>query len=61
MPYAGRTIESSQVTPIPRDYLKRMGLSFKGTISDIRKATATLTGKHDPTLHQLMAHFYVSA
>ena len=57
MTYTGRPIESSQVTPILRDYLERMGLYFKGTISDIRKAAATLTGKHDPNLHELMAQY----
>ena len=57
MTYTGRPFESSQVTPILRDYLERMGLYFKGTISDIRKAAATLTGKHDPNLHELMAQY----
>ena len=55
--YTGQTISSSRVTPILRNYLLHMGIQFSGTITDLRKAAATLTGKFSPNLHELMALF----
>ena len=34
-----------------------MGISFSGTLTDLRKASATLTGKFDPKLNNIMAVF----
>ena len=53
----GEALFSSKITPIVRDYLAQTGLHFTGTITDIRKAAATLTGTFAPDLHELMALF----
>ena len=55
--YTGLTISSSRVTPILRAYLSHLGILFPGTITDLRKAAATLTGKFSPNLHEMMALF----
>ena len=55
--YVGGSVLSSRVTPIFRHFLTQMGINFKGTITDLRKAAATLPGKYDPNLHELMAIF----
>ena len=55
--YVGDSVLSSRVTPILRHFLTQMGINFQGTITDLRKAAATLTGKYDPNLHELMAIF----
>ena len=55
--YTGVTIPSSRVTPILRDHLSLMGISFSGTITDLRKAAATLTAKYDPKLQDIMSLF----
>ena len=55
--YSGGKLLSSRVTPILRRFLLSMGIHFNGTITDLRKAAATLTGKFQPSLHELMAAF----
>ena len=55
--YSGEKLLSSRVTPILRQFLLSMGISFNGTITDLRKAAATLTGKFQPSLQELMAVF----
>ena len=55
--FSGQTLLSCRVTPILRTYLSRMGIQFSGTVTDLRKAAATLTGKYSPNLHELMALF----
>ena len=40
-----------------RKFLLTMGIEFNGTITDFRKAAATLTGKLNPNLHETMAIF----
>ena len=51
----GEILLSPRVTPILRHYLSQLGIWFRGTITDLRKAAATLTGKLAPDLHELMA------
>ena len=53
----GDAILSSRVTPLLRHYLLSLSIRFCGTITDLRKAAATLTGKFAPDLHELMALF----
>ena len=55
--YTGFPIPSSRVTPILRDHLSLMGISFSGTITDLRKAAAILTTKYDPKLQDIMSLF----
>ena len=56
--FYGRDLLSSRVTPILRQFLQnKMSIHFVGTITDLRKAAATLTGKFQPNLHDLMAVF----
>ena len=38
-------------------HLLHIGIHFSGTITDLRKAAETLTGKLAPNLHELMALF----
>ena len=58
--YSGDRGTSSMVTPITRTALRNMGIEFTGTITDFRRASATLTGKYNPLLaekmSQLMGH-----
>ena len=53
--FTGETIPSSRVTPLVRHHLLQLGIYFRGTITDLRKSAATLTGKFAPDLHELMA------
>ena len=55
--FNGDPIPSSRITPILRKFLSEMSINFVGTITDLRKAAATLTGKYNPELHDLMALF----
>ena len=55
--FNGSPITSSDVTPLLRDYLKTIGLVFRGTITDFRRASATLTGQFIPHLSENMAQF----
>ena len=55
--YFAHPLPSSRVTSILRNRLSQMGISFSGTITDLRKAAATLTGKHNPKLHDMMSAF----
>ena len=55
--YDGSALHSSRITPLLRKFLLTMGIEFIGTITDFRKAAATLTGKIDPNLHKIMAVF----
>ena len=55
--YTGFPIPSSRVIPIIRDHLSLMGIEFSGTITDLRKAAATLTAKHDPKSQDIMSLF----
>ena len=55
--FNGSPITSSDVTPLLRGYLKTIGLVFRGTITDFRRASATLTGQFIPHLSENMAQF----
>ena len=55
--FNGNPITSSNVTPLLRRSLKSIGLNFKGTVTDFRRAAATLTGQINPQLSEKMALF----
>ena len=55
--FTGSRLLSSYITPILRSFVSTMGINFNGTLTDIRKAAATMTGKHQPNLHETMANF----
>ena len=55
--FNGDPIPSSRITPILRNFLSDISINFVGTITDLRKAAATLTGKYNPKIHDLMALF----
>ena len=55
--YKGDSLSTSCVTPLFRKALMELGIRFNGTVTDIRKATVTLTAKYCPHLHDLMALF----
>ena len=55
--FNGDSIITSRISPILRQSLYKMGITFHGTVTDIRKAAATLTGKYAPNLHDKMALF----
>ena len=60
MDFKGRKIHTSMVTPIIRKGLSNLGIHFRGTVTDLRRAAATLTGNYSPQLSermsQLMGH-----
>ena len=55
--FDGTVLNSSRLTPLFRKALLNMGISFSGTVTDLRKASATLTGKYFPQMHELMSLF----
>ena len=55
--FTGQPILSPRVTPILRKFLSQMDISYSGTLTDLRKAAATLTGKFDPKLNDVMSLF----
>ena len=55
--YSGIQLPSSKISCVLRNALNRQGINFNGTITDFRKAAATLTGKLNPNLHELMSLF----
>ena len=55
--YYCQRLSSSRITPILRKFLSHLSIKFEGTVTDLRKAAATLTGKYNPNLHDLMALF----
>ena len=46
---------SSEVTTLLRQFLKKIGLKFKGTVTDCRRAASTLTGQFSPHFAEKMA------
>ena len=55
--FSGKILTSPFITPIVRSFLMRMDISYRGTITDFRRAAATLTGKRSPALSEIMAQF----
>ena len=55
--FSGAPISSSFVTRIVRNGLLELGISYKGTVNDFRRAAATLTGKLNPNISEKMALF----
>ena len=55
--YSGNPITSSEVTPLLRKSLKAMGITYKGTVTDFRRAAATLTAQYAPEMAENMALF----
>ena len=53
----GNAIATSLVTPYVRSALEEMGIAYSGTITDFRRAAATLTGQQMPSLTDKMAQF----
>ena len=55
--WSGSAFTSSLVGIRFRKRLANMGIPFNGTVTDLRKAAATLTGIHYPRLQELMSGF----
>ena len=55
--FQGQPLNTSRITPILRRFLLTLGIKYSGTITDLRKYAATMTGKFDPSLHEVMALF----
>ena len=55
--FRGQPIYTSRITPILRLFLSQMGILYSGTVTDIRKSAALLTGKYASNLHEMMALF----
>lgn len=55
--YEGDNLPSSRVTPLFRQALSVLKIEFVETITDVRKATAALTSKYCPEMHDLMSLF----
>ena len=53
--FRGGKISSSLVTPIVRRGLSEIGVNYRGTVTDFRRAAATLTGKYYPQLSEIMS------
>ena len=55
--WKGSPFTSSLVGIRFRRALSNMGISYNGTITDLRKTAATLTGIHYPEIHDIMSSF----
>ena len=55
--WSGARLSSSAVGVRFRGAFCQMGISYSGTITDLRKAAATLTGIYYPELHEKMSNF----
>ncbi|KAI6646943.1 hypothetical protein LOD99_9037 [Oopsacas minuta] len=55
--FEGKNVESSLVTPFIRRCLKDMEIQYFGTVTDFRRAAASLTGRHKPHLVEAMSLF----
>ena len=55
--WKGSALSSSLVGIRFQKSLSDMGITYNGTITDLRKAAATLTGIYFPEIHELMSNF----
>ena len=55
--FGGQNVESSLVTPFIRRCLKYKKIRYEGTVTDFRRAAASLTGQYKPHLAEVMSLF----
>ena len=55
--FGGQNVESSLVTPFIRRCLKDIEIRYGGTVTDFRRAAASLTGQYKPHLAETMSLF----
>ena len=55
--FQGKMLESSQISLIVRKALDCLGIHYTGTVTDLRKAAATLTARFAPHIQDLVSDF----